>query len=75
MTIGPIDVPMPRMKAVEKLNVQPRVTPETRREIDRIAEEWRMNIQDTVAALVERWKRSTDDERVDAIRRREPATV
>jgi hypothetical protein len=62
---------MPRMKA-EKLNLQPRVTPETRREIDRIADEWRMNVQETVAALVENWNRSTDDQRVDAIRRREP---
>lgn len=48
------------------------VRPESRKEIDRISEEWRMNIQGTVAALIELWNNSSDEQKVNAIRR--PAT-
>jgi hypothetical protein len=50
-------------------NVYLRVDLESRRAIDSIGAEWRMNMVQVVAALVERWKQSTDDERITAIRR------
>ena len=49
----------------------PQVTcfPEDREAIRGIGEEWRMTFRETVGALVERWRQSTDEERINAIRR------
>lgn len=42
---------------------------EDREAIKRIGDEWRMSIRETVAALRRRWELSTDEERIEAIRR------
>jgi hypothetical protein len=51
------------------------VRPENRRAIERIAAEWRMNVQETLAALVQNWNNSTDEQRINAIRKPVPETA
>lgn len=52
----------------ETKSLQVRASPEARREIDRIATEWRLSNTETLNALVELWKQATDAKRIDAIR-------
>ena len=55
--------------ARKQVNTAVNIGTDNRLAIDEIKDEWRMNIQETVAALVALWNNSTDDQKVNAIRR------
>jgi uncharacterized membrane-anchored protein YjiN (DUF445 family) len=58
-----------RTMSDERVNLQAKIAPEIRQSIDRIADEWRMNLTETIGALVKHWERSNDTKRIEAIRR------
>lgn len=71
---------MPRVKTA-KTNSKPpawpqiRVRPENLTDLSAIGNEWRMNLQETIAALIDLWQSSTDETKVNAIRRPARETV
>lgn len=66
---------MPRVKVKTPSKTQARNFPticvrqRSREDVLRIGGEWRMNIQETVAALIDLWDNATDEQRIDAIRK------